>query len=124
MARKLDTPKTVPTTHQVIDEWTITVVRNADLSVNTSQTNLFYIVLDLNSDGLEVRRADRRVVANDWPPTFLAEIKSAHKKIMADATNQGLIGAGTDTEEYSTRSASGAGTIGKITSAGAGAINP
>lgn len=124
MARQLDTPKTRPTTHQVIDEWTITIVRNVDLSVNTSQTNLFYIVLDLDDDGLEVRRAERRVVANEWPPAFLAEIKSAHKKIIADATNEGLMEAGTDTDEYSIRVASGNVSIGNIISTGTGTVTP
>jgi hypothetical protein len=103
MARTLTTPIIQPDeTQQAITGFRIEVphVRNLGdtaMEIGKLSVSLWYEVITYNLAGGIIKKAQRIVPFEDWPPNFLLDIKAAYAKMALDAVASGLIdGDGVD----------------------------
>lgn len=102
MARTLTTPVAQPdVTQQAVSEFVVTVPHIADIGgnmiISRSQVQIRYEVITYDSVGEILRRENRVVMAADWPPAFVTDMKEIYARVEQDAANAGLIlGDGTD----------------------------
>ena len=103
MARTLTTPDPQPdATQQHISgiRFEIPAIRNAGdtaMEISKPQVKVWFEVITYDAAGLIVEKQTHYGEFADWPPLFLADVKSVYSRIAAYAESLGLIsGPGTD----------------------------
>ena len=100
MARIRTTPETYETiTEDVISEFKLSIEYNSDGTVNQQNTRFGYFAQNRNSEGKILNTQGRSIAMENWPAALKTDIKALYTRILADAESQGLIGAGTDTDD-------------------------
>lgn len=102
MATELTTPvEQDPATHQGVTKFTIVVPHkrsadNTDAVIDKTAIFLQYEVTTWNATGKILGVKSRQVPFSDWPAGFKSDVNAVYQKVIQDAKNNGLIGAGTD----------------------------
>ena len=99
MTRVRTNPVNITVTEDRITGFTLGIEYNADGTINQQNTRFGYFVENINSIGEVVDTQGRGVNMEDWPQSLRDDIKVLYDRILIDAENQGLIGAGTDTND-------------------------
>lgn len=102
MSRHLKKGKEYKMHDQVLNQVIISLARNPDMTINMETSVLIYTVHDLLENGVEVSRAEKRILANTWPADLLAEIKTLHDRLVGDAQDSGMLEEGDDHEDLPT----------------------
>lgn len=107
MTTELTTPRAVAqATHQGIEQVTITVSRNADMTVNPDETSVTVLVSEYDSNGDVVnRRSVRRSLTQmNAGGAALQQLKTEtrgyYQFIEQVSRSAGILGQGTDTEDF------------------------
>ena len=100
MAREITKPRTVKVSHQCLNQFIVSIVRDSvNKKVNLETSVLIYTVVDLLENGVEVSRQEKRIQAYLWPQDLLTEIKAIHDRLSLDAQESGFLEVGTDHED-------------------------
>lgn len=82
-------------THQYVSDGQYHIAINDDNTINIADCYYAFKVTSTPSGNHQWRR----VMAPDMPAAFRAKLKELHQMVNAYAENQGMIGAGTDTDD-------------------------
>ena len=100
MARIRTTPESRPgISLDTIEQFGVVLAYNEDGTVNTDLVRFVYTVNNREAGGNVVKSLQRTLMFPDWPAAIKTDLKSIYVKVLADAQNQSLIGAGTDTDD-------------------------
>ena len=99
MPRTLTTPEPQPSaTIATIEQATITQVFNADGTINLDATTYSYVVNTRDTNGV-ISSKSRVMVHADWQNPLKALLKNVISQTLAEAEDNGDIGAGSDTDD-------------------------
>lgn len=107
MTTELTNPRPVAqATHQGIEQITITVSRNTDMSVNADESSIAVLVAEYDQGEIINRRQIRRTLAEmNAGGSALQQLKTEtrgyYQFLEQLARNAGIIGQGTDSEDFS-----------------------
>lgn len=100
MARTRTTPESTPdvTTDYVMQ---FGVIMAYDEAGNPDTDNIKFVYVVNNTDGAGgvIRSQVREVKFANWPAGVKTDLKAVYNRVLTDAENAGLIGAGTDSDD-------------------------
>jgi hypothetical protein len=100
MPRTRNTPTTRPAIEiDTVEQFGVVMAYNENGSVDTDNVKFTYIVNNRSSAGDVIESQQRVLPFANWPNPVKAELKAIYLRVLADAESQGLIGAGTDTDD-------------------------
>ena len=100
MARTRTTPATSPQiTQDTIDYFIVQIGRDSAGVANPALTTLKYMVSNRLADGTPVVKTEESQTISEWSGALQTGIEAAFDAVLVDAENQGLIGAGTDSDD-------------------------
>ena len=100
MARTRTTPETQEEiTTDYVMQFGVVMAYNDNGTPNTDGIKFVYTVNAADANNVVVKSQVRELVFANWPAAVKTELKAIYARVLADAENQGLIGAGTDSDD-------------------------
>lgn len=100
MARTRTTPESKPAIElDTIEQFAVNLAYDATGTVDPDGITFTYVVNNRDASGNVIESNTRTIKFANWPASVKADLKAVYTRVLADAENQGLIGAGTDTDD-------------------------
>ncbi len=100
MPTALTTPLTQSAPNATLDEISITIARNANLTANAADSTLSAVFRFRKADGSVLESRALTVASANLPAAVRTAAINLHTAVLAAARNAGVLPAGTDTSDF------------------------